>query len=385
VARIEVIDFVKGVAVTAIMVFHCYEAIFAWPGHDIFSFLAWPGGLLSAYALNFKSWELTVRSLLKLTGLGYQGLFAFVVLSGFLQMWTYGDKKMKIYEYYFKRFLRLYLLYWLVIVGIIALNMVLYGDPGATWEQILWVFVGWAPLLFFNPSFWFMILIVQLYLFFPLLRGLLSRVGEIDFLIGMWVVSVAFLSLFKYEFPWAGFFFGCWIFEFSLGMVLANHYSRVDSILGVKTIIPLLLAYLSGFYLSSFAVTWPFGRPLCGTALTLLLWSIYNTVKEIRILRILKGAFVFIGFSSFAMYLINQPFIQEYFCFVTGLPRGRLSGLIFENQNIGSDVNFLVLPISRYLLIVLSYSIVIVFLSFMLTKVDTYLSRRLSSWRLKIR
>ena len=167
---------------------------------------------------------------------------------------------------------------------------------------------------------------------------------------------------------------------------MANHYPKVDSMLrGAQTIALLFLAYLLGLYLSSAPVTWPIGRPLYGIALTLLTWSIYNMIKEIKKLHVLKRLFTFIGINSFAMYMINQPFIQEYFFSVTEFifPYRILffgnriyifktmlyQHLRFQNEIHGVINNMYILPISTYLLILTSYAILIISLSFVLTKI----------------
>ena len=87
-ARLESIDFVKGLAITGILFYNCYEAIYGWTAYDLFSYLN--GGLISAYSINTNSLESTLRSLLKITGLGYQGVSVFIVLSGFLQVLSPG-------------------------------------------------------------------------------------------------------------------------------------------------------------------------------------------------------------------------------------------------------------------------------------------------------
>jgi len=370
--RLEAIDFIKGAAITGIIIFHCYEAIFGWPGHDLFRFLR--GGLVSAYALNLDTWDSTLRSVLKITGLGYQGVSVFIVLSGFLQVWS-SKKSQAPDKYLSKRFLRIYPLYWLAICGIVILNIILHGTPGASFPQLAGVFIGWAPLLSLNPSFWFISLIIQLYLFFPFLRNLLTNLGEKRFLLLTAFFSVAFLRGFEYIRLLPGVFFGCWLLEFSFGMVMANHFSKVNRILGIKTIIPLFLGYILGLYLSGTPITWPLARPLYGITLTLLLWSLYNIIKA---LPLIKNVFVFIGLNSYAMFLINQPFIQEFFVFVTGFIF-QSERLQFSNLIIGSSENFLVLPISTYLPITLSYLIIMICLSVIFTRIDGMINIRLNN------
>jgi len=73
------------------------------------------------------------------------------------------------------------------------------------------------------------------------------------------------------------------------------------------------------------------------------------------------------------MYLINQPFIQEYYLWFGS------GDLVFRNQIIGSRENFGVLPISRFLIVELSYLIIVVFLAYLFTKVEEVIARQILS------
>jgi len=127
-----------------------------------------------------------------------------------------------------------------------------------------------------------MSLIIQLYFLFPYLQRLLTNIGERRFLLLSALFSILFLRVFSNMWILAGVFFGCWLLEFSIGMVMANHYSKISSTLGAKTIVPLFTGYILGLYLSSSPLTWPLGRPLYGITLTLFLWSLYNIIKNVN-------------------------------------------------------------------------------------------------------
>lgn len=372
--RIEGVDFVKGVVITAIVIFHTYEAIYGWAGHDLFGFLRW--GLVRVYLIDFSSWESTSRGLLHLTCLGYQGVHVFIVLSGFLQMRTIRDKEIDNFKFYFRRFLRLYPIYWLVVLSVITLNLIVHGTLGATPPQILLLLFGWAGVgLPFNSALWFMGLIVQLYLVFPLLLAVLRDYGERKFLFGTWAMSV--VSLFIFPPPYVGLFFGGWLFEFCVGIALANYYPRFEPMLrGIRPMILLLFAYIVGLVLSNFRVSWPLGRPLYGIALTLLIWSIYSTTREAKIFNSVRRFFVFMGLISFPLWLINQPFMQEYYLLLAS------PDLTFRNAIVGDLANFSILPISKFLLVELSYAAIIIILSFILARLDNRIARATSSWRL---
>jgi putative ABC transport system ATP-binding protein len=93
---------------------------------------------------------------------------------------------------------------------------------------------------------------------------------------------------------------------------------------------------------------------------------------------LLKKAFVFIGLNSFALFLINQPFIQEFFIFLTrlSLPGQELQ---FKNLIIGSPENFLILPINTYLPITLSYLVMVICVSILFTKIDRIVNSHLNN------
>lgn len=374
--RLEAVDFIKGCAITGIVIFHCYEAIYGWPGHDLFNFLS--GGLLSSYTLNFNSLDATVKSLLKFTGLGYQGVSVFIVMSGFLQMWTSQREKLVPSKYYLKRFTRLYPLYWLAIFGVLGLNLFLKRNPGINAYQLYGAFFGWAPLLAFNPSFWFISLIVQFYLVFPFLQNFLIHTNEKKFLFVALLVTVLSLAIRSFLGVFGRFFVGCWLIEFGIGMILANHYAEADSKLrGFKTIILLSTSYFLGLAFTGFPIVVLVSRAVYGISLTLLLWSIYNTIRENTIFSMMKKAFIITGINSYAIFLINQPFIQEYYVFMM-LLLNPYRNLHFISEITGDVNNFLVIRIDTYLMMMFIYIVIIFYLSSILIKFEAKIIHKVS-------
>ena len=344
------------------------------------------GGLISHYQFSLSSLATISSGLLKLTALGYQGVSVFVVMAGFLALWTTRNMKFEVYRYYGRRFCRLYPLYWIALSLVIMFRILEFRMNPFAYEEgeivmrggmrILGMYIGFYPMdtysWILNPSLWFMTMIIQLFMFFPLLRGLLLRVKDVKFLILMGIFSFVFLYIFRFTSPLAGQFAGCWLFEFSFGMVMANNLSGFDKMLSGIKIMPLLfLAYLLGFFLGSYSDTWPIGRPLYGIALAMLLWSIYNNAEKVRIFKALSRVFVLIGVNSYALYLINQPLVHTYFDLVSS------HAVSFTHPIFGSEYNLTVLPIERYLLIMLSFLILVVFLSYVLTRVDNCLQKKL--------
>jgi len=141
--RIKAVDFAKGVAILIIVIFHGYEAVFGWPGHDLFAFL--PGGLVSRYFSSDSFYD--PRSLLKLTALGYQGVSVFVVMAGFLAVWSTRDKEFNPYEYLVKRFCRIYPLYWIALTIVIIFNILVHGSALASSLHIYGMYLGYDIII----------------------------------------------------------------------------------------------------------------------------------------------------------------------------------------------------------------------------------------------
>jgi len=176
------------------------------------------------------------------------------------------------------------------------------------------------------------------------------------------------------------FFVGSWLVEFGIGMVLANHFTEVDSKLrGLKPMVLLFTTYVLGVSFTGFPLTLLLSRAVYGVSLTLLLWSTYNTIKEWNFFQVFKKSFVFIGLNSYATYLINQPFIQEYYVFMMLLFNMNRS-LHFRSEVSGDAYNFLILPFDKYLIMMFIYLVVMVYLSAYLTRLEENLHKKITTF-----
>lgn len=386
--RINSVDFLKGVAIVWITVYHVYIHIYGFPPVELDGF---KGDFLTQYisGFQFSIWDGIVKVV---CGLGYHGVSIFVVMSGFLMMWSNRSRELlgnraNLAGFFKRRILRIYSLYWIAIIIVVIFHSIqgqfLSFFDFEVWPTLLQLstskifvtLVGvqifiyrWMFLL--NPSFWFTGLIIQLYLFFPLIQKIHNSMTEKHFLLLSLAVSLGCLYLspsLQWIHPFfAMAFFGSWLFLFSLGMVLANNYERTIPILrGLKAIIPFIILYSIGLYLCGSFLTWPLGRLMYGTAITLFLLSVYNSIKRPRVLRIPRRLVEFVGRNSYAMYLINEPYIQAYFVLVTGLT------LTF-NMAIGSQLNIIVLPAGSFIIVLATYTILVIIASYVLTRVDSF-------------
>ena len=382
--KLSVVDFTKGVSILAIVIAHQYEGLFGWngvPNQHLCSFT--PGGILGYFDFSTAP---NIYGILKVTVLGWQGVPVFIIMAGFLAVWSIKDREFNPFTYLGRRLYRLYPLYWITLLAVLTLNMLLQREIAASPADILGMFVGYYPLsgsevVFLDVALWFITLIIQFYIFFPILRGFMVRLGNTKFLLLMGVFAYFFTWTLANVSPLAGQFFGCWLIEFSFGMVMATKFEEFNRILShITVLIPLALAYAAGFYLSGFLEIWPLARPLYGISLTLSIWTIFYAFSRIRFLKSIAKVFVFIGVNSFALYLVHQPFIHQYFLFVTSFTGDKL---YFNHIFFGSRYNVMNLPPERYILIMVSYCILMISLSYILTKFDGYIHRLFQRWTSK--
>jgi len=70
--------------------------------------------------------------------------------------------------------------------------------------------------------------------------------------------------------------------------------------------------------------------------------------------------------------------MQEYYLLFAS------SDLTFWNEIVGNPANFNILPISKFLLVKLNYFVLIIALSFVLTRLDEEMARKTASWQLSL-
>lgn len=271
VKRIDLLDFVRALAIMHIIMYHYYLEWFKG------SFLVVPDGL----AANLPRLEVFkdggVIGLLKnlfsfIFAYGFTSVNLFLLLSGFVLTYSLlmragkagkpengadaekggaakmGAVKMNWIPYLLKRFKRILVPFYISVVigiGFLYLRNALFSALAAApaynlWDCLKLVFVPFVFydiqfLQMFNGDYWFVPLILQLYLIFPLLYFLLKRFGPWKFLVGTFALTVAYRFIAAYFldsvpmgviYPSSNSyrlfsFFLPRLFEFSLGMALA--------------------------------------------------------------------------------------------------------------------------------------------------------------------
>ncbi len=225
------LDVIKALAILFVVAFHFF------PGH-----YGWHIKVMSpGWFENYWSGQggLSVSVLQFLESYLYLGVNLFVIASGFGLYFSHlkSGKPMKLGEFFVKRIWRLMPAAILSVFVLFFVKGLLLGQ-WVTQNPLLnlFPFLGGLNLFsdhwFFPPvngETWFLGLVIQLYLFFPLLVRMYEKLGEKRFLLLLFLTSVAFRCLY-YVF-WkdavSSLSYGLSVgrlFEFGFGMVLARHF-----------------------------------------------------------------------------------------------------------------------------------------------------------------
>jgi peptidoglycan/LPS O-acetylase OafA/YrhL len=285
-ARIEYIDFAKGFAILAIVVFHYCQSYTS----GIFS-----QAILAAGA----------------------GVHLFFILSGFgLGLSSQVRSPLQFYK---KRFLKILIPYYLVVLAIFAINLVvpIYTDEGLYalgGHLFLYKMFDERIMTSFGYHFWFVSTIVQFYIFFPVISYAKQRIGT-----GKIFLILSFsLSLFYWFFVslnglhdqriFANFFLQ-YLWEFSLGIALANLYlTQGIKFWEQKKTVWLIVSLLSFSIMATLSLK---GGSIGKTvndlfaSLGFLALSAFAYALCQRRLRPLNKIMVYIGKISYELYLVH--------------------------------------------------------------------------------
>ena len=263
--RIEFIDFAKGFAILGIILFHYFR--------------------LSETVL-----------LAKAVMFGGAGVHLFILASGFgLPLSSLATS---VWPFYKRRLTRILIPYYVFITFLFILNQfyVIYPD-GTSYAYIGHIF--WFKMFdesiigSFGGHLWFISLIIQLYLVFPLLYQIKKRIGNLFFFIVILIISVSYwfivIMLGKEDSGVYTSFFLQYLWEFSAGMILADLFIKKRFKFWDQNPFVLTLTSIIGIGLMGFLA-----------------------VKGGRIGRELNDIPAAIGYTSFAVlsYLIATKYIQ---------------------------------------------------------------------------
>jgi peptidoglycan/LPS O-acetylase OafA/YrhL len=270
------------------------------------------------------------------------GVTIFFVLSGFLISYNYLGKKIDYFEYFLKRFARIYPIYFLLTIITFILTRELYGNFD---RQFLVLF---GNLIFIRGFFdklkftligqgWSLSVEEIFYLTFPVLLYLSKKSFYKSFLylglsyfIGISLVLIFnrvnfygfFVSLsFMFQYT----FFGR-VFEFFIGFQIANLFKNYNdytikfknkTILGIIGIIMSLfcLVLIKNLTHSSYGILHPIGQIVNNIFLplfiSLLLIGLITELTPVR--KVLENNFFkILGLSSYIFYLIHTGIVRVY-------------------------------------------------------------------------
>ncbi len=186
--------------------------------------------------------------------------------------------------------------------------------PWQNYLKSLLIFPRWLNnynMFIFDGTWWFIGVIVQLYLFFPLLYWLKKKWGNENFLLFVLVITFGYRFLIwklaysgpigingSQSFWWVN--FPARLAEFGLGMALTEKHFQFFKGKGLMGLAVLFLALASGL-IPAFWFMSDFLLALAG--IWLGYWLIF------RLSRSLRNSFFKVGKYSYYLYLLQEPFL----------------------------------------------------------------------------
>lgn len=231
--RIVSLDLVRAFSCICILVVHFNAQISGWNGTFVY-----PNSITANYFLEERLY------------LGEIGVSLFFILSGATLMLTYKDGNL--WEYYKKRFLNIFPMFWLVYIATTIIDFFIYkGLPSGDLKMLVFSVIGMDGYLlamgkvltnFYKVGEWFLGCILCLYLVFPLVHWGLKKNSVLTIFL-VWTGYAAFICYMRY----AGNAFSNVIFflkipELLIGMLfvkydMRNNLKKLFCITGVTAVL----------------------------------------------------------------------------------------------------------------------------------------------------
>jgi peptidoglycan/LPS O-acetylase OafA/YrhL len=344
VKRIDILDFARALAIIHIIMYHYFMEWFKG------SFLVVPDGVIANLPRLEVFKDGGVIGLVKnifsfLFVYGFTSVNLFLLLSGFVL--TYGllvrsakGGKMDWLRFLTKRFKRVLIPFYISVligIGFLYLRNFIFPALGGAPAYDIWdclkllflpfVFYDFTFLQLFNGDYWFVPLILQLYLFFPLLYLLLKKLGPWKFLVAVFAVTVVYRFIAAYYldsvpmgvvYPaknsyYLFSFFLPRLFEFGLGMALAWwHFNKAHFLDRVACKVCLaagLVFSFSGFVLEMYRWGWPFSDLVVAGGLFFLFVGIAKKLDGKRVHGKIMGL---ISGISYEIFLLHHYFLNYF-------------------------------------------------------------------------
>jgi peptidoglycan/LPS O-acetylase OafA/YrhL len=324
--RFQWLDSVKGIAVLWIALYHCLlsygSAKLPWP-ITIGSFGDYLRPEAHASTLE-KLAHVAAGIFAALIQRGPQAVGVFILFSGFGLTYSLvkrGQSPPPWTTWYKKRLTRLFPVYWVAHL-IFLVSPLAYIQNHVDYRFLL-SFLGdrvypiEKMFFYFVPAWWFMGLLIELYIFYPLLYMLMERMGWLKYLALCILLSTASRFILNdvlkangyYE---MGGFFVCRLWEFAAGMALGKLMAQgpeltLKRLLSWKALAAGMLLYTVGVYFYRPNFLYFFSDGLTTMGLSVLIIHIAHFFDSIPGV---GKALAKTGVYSYSIYLLHQPYLM---------------------------------------------------------------------------
>ena len=326
VIRFQWLDSVKGMAVLWIALYHCLlnygSGNIPWPitidSFSVYMRLGAQGSVPEKLAHGAGG---VIAAILQR---GPQAVGVFILFSGFGLTYSLvkrGKAKAPWTTWYRRRLTRLFPVYWVAHIIFLVSPLTVIESPID--YRFLLSFLGdrVCPVekMFFYlvPSWWFIGLLIELYLFYPLLFVLMKRMGWVKYLALCILLSVASRFLLNDLLKANGYYemgacFVCRLWEFGAGMALGKLMAEkpdwtLERLLSWKAFAAGAIFYMLGifFYQPNFLYFFSDGLTSIGLS-AVMIPAAYLAHR----LPGLGKALAKTGVYSYSIYLLHQPYMM---------------------------------------------------------------------------
>jgi peptidoglycan/LPS O-acetylase OafA/YrhL len=336
--RLLWLDTMRGLAILGIMIYHAALVLFGIPPFDHPKDDWLPLADRLDQLRPVQHWSLVGQVFLNVSRgvgwLGYQGVHLFLVLSGFGLTWSQARHPLggpvSLRQYYWTRLRRIYPLYWAghlffllahMALGRLGLQLELIPPDGRFWLSLLGVRSLPDTFFYISPAWWYVGLMLQLYLVYPLLWAWLRHVGVARFWFGTAAVTLGSRSLLlhvvgHHREMWSmGALFTTRLFEFAFGMGVAHWLARQPDGLERLRAKPWLLLIAASAYLTSIGLSFTVSGSVLAHSLIAvsLFWMSYvlshQVVAKARRVALAIG---WVGRQSYSLMILHQPLLRWF-------------------------------------------------------------------------
>ena len=348
------LDGIRGIAILWIFLVHFVErylpgSLFANPGAN------WPPfaeRIAQLAPLSGSGFSAVFANVLRYVGwLGDQGVQLFLVASGFGLTYAALQRghRRKPLEFYQRRLAKLVPEWWMVhIVFVVSSVLIGFGLSPLAWKTLAsFLGVRFLPgtMYYFAPAWWFVGLILQLYLLFPVLYRLVQGPRAIRNLailvLGSVTIRLGGLLVFDTLAPgyldwWSrGALFVTRLPDFAVGMLFAVVLVRMPGLAhrltrGVPAAVFWFAVWMAGNIASFFLIGMSVAFALTAAGLFVLL---YMGVRNARSMG--PRPVQWVGRNSFSFYLVHHPVIMALVpATLSPLESGRVTALLFATLSV---------------------------------------------------